>query len=271
MPKDNIIDFNSRKPAPPSESTPHQGDTPDFTTINQNVRDAVEDMLQNLPKTRLSLQCNGLMWDTLTRMLAYMQITGAANQTIADAGMDPNDFFPDEASYQRFLALEDVDSVDATEETDLDAATLWNGPRYEWYPLPGAIVRLATTVLFNQGHLTGLFIDLMKIGKDDDEWTVWKDGEWVEGPPAELFDMIDERREMGFFDDDEDDEEWDEEEWEDSVDSMLLSPAVITTLHRAGIYTIDELRGMSDADLLKIHGIGKARVAEIREALEYED
>lgn len=262
MPKDNIIDFNSRKPVPPAESTP-QGDTPDFTTINQNVRDALEDMLQNLPKNRLSLKCNGLMWDTLTRILGYMQITGAANQTIADAGMNPNDFFPDEASYHRFLQLTSDDCVEATEEMDLDPGTLWNWPRYEWYPQPGAIVRLATTVLFNQGRLSGLFIDLMKIGEDDDEWTVWKDGEWVEGPPAEIFDVIDERREMGFFDDDE--------EWENSIDSMMLSPAVITALHSAGIFTIDELREMTDEELLQIRGIGKARVAEIREALEYED
>lgn len=52
---------------------------------------------------------------------------------------------------------------------------------------------------------------------------------------------------------------------------MMLSPAVITTLHGAGIYTIDELREMTDEELLQIKGIGKARVAEIREALEYED
>lgn len=37
------------------------------------------------------------------------------------------------------------------------------------------------------------------------------------------------------------------------------------------IHTIDELKGMTDEELLQIRGIGKARVAEIREALEYED
>ena len=38
-----------------------------------------------------------------------------------------------------------------------------------------------------------------------------------------------------------------------------------------GLHTIEELKSMTDADLLRMKGIGKARVAEIMEALEYED
>ena len=52
---------------------------------------------------------------------------------------------------------------------------------------------------------------------------------------------------------------------------MLLSPGTMTVLHEADINTIDELQGMTDEQLLRIKGIGKARVAEIREALEYEE
>ena len=52
---------------------------------------------------------------------------------------------------------------------------------------------------------------------------------------------------------------------------MLLSPGTVTVLHEAGIHTIDELKELTDAELIRIKGIGKARVAEIREALEYED
>jgi len=39
----------------------------------------------------------------------------------------------------------------------------------------------------------------------------------------------------------------------------------------ADVHTIEELKELTDDDLLKVKGIGKARVAEIREALEYED
>ena len=77
------------------------------------------------------------------------------------------------------------------------------------------------------------------------------------------------------LDDDDDGEyEWfddEDEEWESSIDSMLLSPATIDALHAAGIYAIDELKKMSDTELLHIKGIGKKRVEEIKEALEYED
>ena len=52
---------------------------------------------------------------------------------------------------------------------------------------------------------------------------------------------------------------------------MLLSPGTMTVLHEADINTIDELQGMTDEQFLRIKGIGKARVAEIREALEYEE
>ena len=61
------------------------------------------------------------------------------------------------------------------------------------------------------------------------------------------------------------------DEWASPIESMLLSPGTVTVLHEAGIHTIDELKGMTDEELLQIRGIGKARVAEIREALEYED
>ena len=67
------------------------------------------------------------------------------------------------------------------------------------------------------------------------------------------------------------DDEDDDDEWEASIDSMILSPGTVTALHNAGIHTIDELKGMADEQLLRLKGIGKARVAEIREALEYED
>ena len=39
-------------------------------------------------------------------------------------------------------------------------------------------------------------------------------------------------------------------------------------LHGEGIHTIEDLKELTDDELLKMNGIGKARVAEIREALE---
>jgi len=57
-------------------------------------------------------------------------------------------------------------------------------------------------------------------------------------------------------------------DWKDSIESTVLSQGTIMALHEEGIHTIEELKELTDDDLLKVKGIGKARVAEIREALE---
>jgi aconitate hydratase len=55
------------------------------------------------------------------------------------------------------------------------------------------------------------------------------------------------------------------------IDLSEIRPMIAMPFHPSNTYTIDELKGMTDEELLQIRGIGKARVAEIREALEYED
>jgi DNA-directed RNA polymerase alpha subunit len=95
---------------------------------------------------------------------------------------------------------------------------------------------------------------------------MFNEGTWYEGPPEDVFDFLIAQREDAIIDGDE----WDEE-WEASIDSMLLPPNVINALHNAGFHEIEELKKLSDADLLKIKGIGKKSLEDIREALEYED
>lgn len=50
-----------------------------------------------------------------------------------------------------------------------------------------------------------------------------------------------------------------------------MPPNVIEALQRAGIEKIADLARMTDTELLAIRGIGKKSLADIREALEYED
>jgi DNA-directed RNA polymerase alpha subunit len=123
---------------------------------------------------------------------------------------------------------------------------------------------VVTTVIISFQGVGKLGIDLLRIAEDDSHWQMYNAGKWYEGPPADVFDFLTAERE-DIWDDDDDDE------WESSIDSMLLSPGTMTVLHEADINTIDELQGMTDEQLLRIKGIGKARVAEIREALEYEE
>lgn len=150
------------------------------------------------------------------------------------------------------------------DDADLnDHDNLWNGPWYDWED-GETDYRVATTVIFSSQGIGQLGIDLLRIAEEDTHWQMYNEGKWYEGPPADVFDFLTAERE-DIWDDDDDDE------WESSIDSMLLSPGTMTVLHEADINTIDELQGMTDEQLLRIKGIGKARVAEIREALEYEE
>lgn len=150
------------------------------------------------------------------------------------------------------------------DDADLnDHDNLWNGPWYDWED-GETDYRVVTTVIISFQGVGKLGIDLLRIAEDDSHWQMYNEGKWYEGPPADVFDFLTAERE-NIWDDDDDDE------WESSIDSMLLSPGTMTVLHEADINTIDELQGMTDEQLLRIKGIGKARVAEIREALEYEE
>lgn len=216
---------------------------------------------------------NGMMMDIHTRVgerfsrLQLMEIISErASDAIAKAGFDPDRFRIDPPVFERFLSreIETVESV-GDETWDIPPEIYWNGPYYD-ARLDGDLVRAATTVMMHEDGTTELLVDLVKLGEDK-HWLMWRDGVWetddfLEAVEEELRQRQIERlgpSALGY------------DEWESPIDSMLLSPGTVTVLHEAGIHTIDELKGMTDEELLQIRGIGKARVAEIREALEYED
>lgn len=191
----------------------------------------------------------------------------------------PDHFELDEDSYDRFMDLE-IDERDEKEfMSTVDDETLdsreyiWNGP---WFDCEdgNTTYRVATSVILNAQGIGVLGMDLLRRGWDDDFWEMFDGKNWLEGPQEDVFDYLVSMRDDMLDDDDDGEYEWfddEDEEWESSIDSMLLSPATIDALHAAGIYAIDELKKMSDTDLLGIKGIGKKRVEEIREALEYAD
>ena len=50
--------------------------------------------------------------------------------------------------------------------------------------------------------------------------------------------------------------------------SLRYTDIIVLENCRTDVHTIEDLKELTDDDLLKVKGIGKARVAEIREALE---
>ena len=250
--KDNIIDFNSRKKSK-AQPKPLSMDGP------QRVMEALGDYFASLPQNGLIAEAAQLVSELTGRAILYSTVAASASNVITNAGLNPDNFELDNDSFGRFLRLEITD-----DDADLnDHDNLWNGPWYDWED-GETDYRVATTVIISSQGIGTLGIDLLRIAEDDSHWQMYNEGKWYEGPPADVFDFLEAERE-DMWDDDDDDE------WESSIDSMLLSPGTMTVLHEAGIHTIDELKGMTDTELLQIKGIGKARVAEIREALEYEE
>jgi hypothetical protein len=59
-----------------------------------------------------------------------------------------------------------------------------------------------------------------------------------------------------------------EEEETQGIDHLRVGSHVQTTLSRAGVDKVDQLRSMSDAELLAIRGVGPATLPAIRWAVE---
>lgn len=274
MGNDNITDFNDYKRSYVPETL--------LTQQEANSKDALQnaflDFLLSHSVNSLLDDVHTRLWDRFQRLMLLETISARACETLFAAGMDPGNFRIDPVAFERFQTRgidlptsEEARDAGEDEGWPIPPELYWNGPYYDWND-QGTLFRAATTVLRHESGEVELLIDLVKLGEDK-HWLMWHDGVWE---PDDFLEAVEEelrRRQiealgpaaLGY------DGDWDDEEWESSIDSMLLSPSVVTALHGAGIYTIDELRGMTDEELLKIKGIGKARVAEIREALEYED
>lgn len=256
MPKDNIIDFNSRKASKKQpEPLPMIGP--------QHVMDALTEFFSSLPQNGLMEEAGGLAAEMVGRVMLYTTIVAKVSEVITNAGLDPDNFELDDESYARFMQIDITDDEPLDEDALNDHENLWNGPWFDWSD-EDTTYRVATTIIISSQGIGALGMDLLRIGDDDSHWQMYNEGKWYEGPPEDVFDFLVAQRE-DMWDDDED------EEWEASIDSMLLPPSVITALHNAGIHEIEELKELSDADLLKIKGIGKKSLEDIREALEYED
>ena len=266
----NIIDFDSYKRSrePEPIHTPHEAKA--LATLNA----AFGAYMHVFPSNGLMIDVHARVGERFARLEIIESVSDRVCETIAAAGMDPEKFRIDPVAFERFQTRGiDLPSDQEAEDEGwpIPPELYWNGPYYDWND-QGTLIRAATTVLRHKTGEVELLVDLVKLGEDK-QWLMWHDGVWE---PDDFLEAVEEelrRRQIealgpaaiGY------DGDWDDEEWESSIDSMLLSPSVVTALHGAGIYTIDELRGMTDEELLKIKGIGKARVAEIREALEYED
>ena len=257
---DNIIDFSKRR-------REHMKNQP----VSEVSMETLLRGLASVPRNDLMASVSQSIQEKITRLLILTDIASKASDLLSAYGFDPNNFYLEDASLDRYLSGIMDEGEDA----------LWNGPFFDWDADDSyhSTVRVVTTIRTTEEDSNDVSIqlamELFKLGENDKVWSRFNDGEWIEdGPPADIFD------ELNLADLDEAGEPWngaeDEEDWEDDDDPRSIymynfSHAAMKALTLAGIETVDPLKAMTDDQLSAIPGLSGRDVKRIRKVLSYED
>ena len=257
---DNIIDFSKRR-------REHMQSQP----VSEVSMETLLQGLTSVPRNDLMASVSQSIQEKITRLLILTDIASKTSDLLTAYGFDPNNFYLDDASLDRYLSG----------IMDEGAKALWNGPFFDWDAddSRNSTVRVVTTIRTIEEDSNDVSIqlamELFKLGENGKAWSRFSDGEWIEdGPPADIFD------ELYLADSDEADEPWDgpqdEEDWEDddnprSIYMYDFSNAAMKALTLAGIDTVDPLKAMSDEQLAAIPGLSEKDAKRIRKVLSYED
>ena len=259
----NIIDFNKRR----RERMQQQ-------PMNEVSMEALLQGLASAPKNDLMADVANSVREKITRLLIMTDIASKASEMLAAYGFDPNNFYLESESMERYLSGEMDEGEDA----------LWNGPFFDWDADDenDTTVRVLSTIHTtdeNENDVSiQLALELFKLGKDDKVWSRFNDGEWIQdGPPADLFDMPDFSDFEADDDDDEDGE--DEDHWDEwyanedprSIYMFDFSNASLKALTLAGIDNVDQIKAMTDAQLSAIPGMTEKDLKRIRTVLSYDE
>lgn len=263
----NIIDFKSGKPkkAPKKETnTPPVG--------FREMMDATALLFSDLPQHGMVFDAADAVRRRVSKLLLFTALVAQANEAIQKVGLDPSGFMVDEMSLDLFIT-KDLPHVSREDQESIEH---YNGPFFEDDGGDRWIYRVATTV-FEEDDGVGMATDVLRLDRDAESWETWYDGKWRRnGPPAHIFEVIamETVKEMveeisgapvpEIYDDYE-------EDWEDSIESLMVTPGIIAALGRAGIETIEQLTNMTEREVLAIKGIGKKALEDIKDALDFED
>ena len=257
---DNIIDFSKRRQER-MQSQP----------VSEVSMESLLQGLMSTPRNDLMADVAMSVREKLTRLLIMTDIASKASEMLGAYGFDPNNFYLESESLERYLSGD-------TEGGEV----LWNGPFFDWDADDecNTTVRVATTVRTVEEEDDDLSIqlalDLLKLGENDENWSRFNDGEWVQdGPPADYFDM------PGFWDmddddddddgDGDDDDDWYDDDDENSIFMHDFGPVALKALTLAGVDTVDQLRAMTDEQLAATPGLTEKELKRIRTVLSLED
>jgi len=263
---DNIIDFNKRR-------REHMENQP----VSEVSLDALLKGLTSVPQNDLMASVGQSVQEKMTRLLIMTDIASKASEMLGVYGFDPNNFYLESDSMNRYLSG----------EMDEGENALWNGPFFDWDAEDEnqTTVRVLSTIrnvdVNEEETAIQLALEIFKLGRDDEVWSRFADGEWLQdGPPADIFDNLGYEDFTDWDEDEEEDspndaprgdDEWD---WDDddmnSIYMYDFSPAAMKALTLAGIETVDALKAMSDAQLAAIPGLSEKDVRRIKKVLSFD-
>ena len=256
---DNIIDFNKRRRELIKEQP-----------VSEVSMETLMKGLTAAPKNSLMANVIQSVQEKLTRLLIFTDIASKTSDMLSTLGFDPNNFYPEYESMNRFLSGEMDEGDDA----------LWNGPFFDWDADDenNTTVRVVTTIRTTEENdddvSIQLAMELFKLGEKDKAWSRYVGSEWVQdGPPADIFDDPDF---MDFYERDGEEVEIEEEDWyaDEDPNSIYMydfSNASLKALTLAGIDTVDQLKAMSDEQMAAIPGLSEKDMARIKKVLSYDD
>ena len=257
---DNIIDFSKRR-RERMESQP----------VSEVSMEALLKGLASVPRNDLMADVAQSVHDKITRLLILTDIASKASDLLSAFGFDPNNFCLDEDSLNRYLSG----------ERDEGERALWNGPFFDWNADDecDTRVRVVSTIRVTEEDENDtsiqLGLEIFKLGRDDDNWQRFVDGEWLDdGPPADIFDDLDQLdldEEDWEDEDDGDEDDWYEDDDENSIYMYDFGNAALKALTLAGIETVDQLKAMSDAEMAAIPGLDAKNIARIKKVLSYDE
>ena len=222
----------------------------DFRDYVQNR--LVHEALPDLPDIPIIQEATSIFGDKMLRLLLLGQLCMEANDAIIAAGFDPVDFHIDDRSVDRFMITDHLNDDDA----------MFNGVFFDWLTEQGILIRVATSLIFDEGQPCPSIIDILRIGPDDDHWEILDEGEWDDdGPPAEFFEYLEEAWE----DSGNDATEYDNDR---TIAQLDISVETYNVLDEAGIDTMDELAELKEKTVRML--VGDRGLDEIKEALAVE-
>ena len=222
----------------------------DFRDYVQNR--LVHEALPDLPDIPIIQEATSIFGDKMLRLILLGQLCLEANDAIIAAGFDPVDFHIDDKSVDRFMITNHLNDDDA----------MFNGVFFDWLTEQGILIRVATSLVFDEGQPCPSIIDILRIGPDDDHWEILDEGEWDDdGPPAEFFEYLEEAWE----DSGNDATEYDNDR---TIAQLDISVETYNVLDEAGIDTMDELAELKEKTVRML--VGDRGLDEIKEALAVE-